>query len=158
MGVRDRQRHVVCAASDFPSGTQRSVRVGSRAVAIFNVDGRFYALRDVCPHQGAALSAGAVVSEVDADLPGDYRFDSSHKCVKCPWHGWEYDLKTGHSYYDPAHDRVRAFSVAIESAGPEACAARPPTETDDAGGRVRGPYQAETVEVRTEAAYVVLYL
>jgi 3-phenylpropionate/trans-cinnamate dioxygenase ferredoxin subunit len=134
---RQARRHVVGPIDRFPTGTQRRVMVGVRAIAVFNVDGRFYALRDACPHQGAALSSGVIVSELSAGGPGDYRFDRGRKCVKCPWHGWEYDLETGRSYYDPEHDRVRAYAVEVESCG---------------------SYTAETVQVTTENAQVVLYL
>jgi nitrite reductase/ring-hydroxylating ferredoxin subunit len=144
------QRHVIGPISQFPPGTKRQVMVGTRAVAVFNVDGRLYALRDQCPHQGASLSAGTLVSEIRAELPGHYRFDPSHKCIRCPWHGWEYDLETGQSYYDPEHDRVRAFEIVVESS--ETCQhAAPP-------GRQPGPFTAETVRVASEDDHVVLYV
>jgi 3-phenylpropionate/trans-cinnamate dioxygenase ferredoxin subunit len=104
-------RHVVGPARDFPPGTRRSVKVGGRAIAIFNVRGRFFAVKDVCPHQGAPLSQGVLVGELTACRPGEYAFDAEHPHIRCPWHGWEYDLTTGHSTYDPEHDRVRAYRV-----------------------------------------------
>jgi 3-phenylpropionate/trans-cinnamate dioxygenase ferredoxin subunit len=131
---------------------------GIRAIAIFNVEGRFYALRDACPHQGAALSSGTVVSEIVATQPGAYRFDPNHKCVKCPWHGWEYDLETGRSYYDPRGDRVRSYDVAVEAGAPAGECITPASGTSGAVGRVPGPFTAEAVYVTTEADDVVLYV
>jgi 3-phenylpropionate/trans-cinnamate dioxygenase ferredoxin subunit len=148
------RRHPICRLADFPAGSQRQVQVGSRAVAVFHLDDRFYALRDACPHQGAALSAGTVVSELRASAPGEYRFDAERKCVRCPWHGWEYDLESGHSYYDPAHDRVRAYAVAVE---PDAASRAPCRGALADRAPVRGPYTAEPVEIALEDSMVVLY-
>ena len=117
-------------------------------MAVFNAAGRFYAVRDVCPHQGAALSQGVLVGELTACRPGEYSFHPERPHVKCPWHGWEYDLATGQSTYDPAHDRVRAYDVSVEP-GADVVAA-----TD--GGRVPGPYRVETLAISVEDDYVVI--
>jgi 3-phenylpropionate/trans-cinnamate dioxygenase ferredoxin subunit len=136
-------RHVIGPVSSLPPGTQRRVEVGGRAVAIYNVGGRYYALRDVCPHQGAPLSAGIVVGSLRAQQAGAYELDSSCKHVRCPWHGWEYDLATGQSWFDPVRDRVRAYSVTVE----------PGTEV---AGMAPGPYVAETVKISVDDDYVVI--
>jgi 3-phenylpropionate/trans-cinnamate dioxygenase ferredoxin subunit len=108
-------RHIVGRVATIPPGAQKRAVVEGRAIAIFNVSGTFYALRDICPHQGAPLSAGVVVSRLTATEPGRYDFDPMRKLVKCPRHGFEYDLATGESWYDPEHDVVRAFEVTIEA-------------------------------------------
>lgn len=138
-------KFVVAPVSEIPPGTRRSVKIGGRAVAVFNAAGRFYAVRDVCPHQGAPLSRGVLVGELTACRPGEYSFDAGRPHVKCPWHGWEYDLATGQSAYDPAHDRVRSYDVSVEAG-----------ETVLEGGRVAGPYTVETLTVVVEDDYVVI--
>jgi nitrite reductase/ring-hydroxylating ferredoxin subunit len=117
-------------------------------VAVFNVDGNFFALRDVCPHQGAALSAGQVVHCVQARKPGCYEWDPSTPFLRCPWHGWEYDLRTGQSWSGPS--RVRSFPVSVQSGDVLAGA------MIDGSDRVPGPYVAETIVVSVENDYVVL--
>lgn len=141
-------KFVVGTVEEMPPGTRRSVKVGGRAIAVFNVDGRFYAVRDVCPHQGGPLSKGVIVGELTACRPGEYSFDADRPHIKCPWHGWEYDLDTGQSTYDPAHDRVRSYEVSV-AAGAEVMAA---SET----GRVPGPYRVETLSISVEDDYVVV--
>jgi 3-phenylpropionate/trans-cinnamate dioxygenase ferredoxin subunit len=64
--------------------------------------------------------------------------------VRCGWHGWEYDLRTGQSSYDPEHDRVRAYEVSVEHGDALADGRRP------------GPYVAETVPISIEDDYVVV--
>ncbi len=137
-------RVVVGSLDTMPPGTQHRVEAAGRAIAIFNVAGKLYALRDTCPHQGAPLSAGVVVGEVAAERPGAYEFCSGRH-IRCPWHGWEYDLATGQSYHDPAHSRVRAYDVSVE-AGAEVMA----------GALERGPYVAETVPISVDGEYVVV--
>jgi 3-phenylpropionate/trans-cinnamate dioxygenase ferredoxin subunit len=143
-------RHVVCTLAELPPGTQRQVKVAGRAIAIFNVDGKLYGLRDVCPHRGAQLSGGIVVGAISAASPGCYEFDNSRKLVKCPWHRWEFDLATGQSWLDPEHERVRPYSVSVASGA-----------TFAGGGDTEqlptaGPYTAETVRVSVEDDYVVV--
>jgi nitrite reductase (NADH) small subunit len=67
------------ALADCPPGAALECVVQGRIVAIFNVDGRLYALDGVCPHQGGPLGRGQL----------------SGCIVTCPWHGWQFDVRTG---------------------------------------------------------------
>ncbi|GAA1852824.1 Rieske (2Fe-2S) protein [Pseudonocardia ailaonensis] len=138
--------------SDIPVGKHRLVQVGGRAIGIYNVGGTFRALADRCPHQGASLCGGEVVSSIEADAPGEFRFDPNRKFVTCPWHGWEFELETGQSWFDPELTRARRFNVAVEH-GEQIVSA---LHGDPAQGRVRGPYVAEVVQVDTDDDYVVV--
>jgi nitrite reductase/ring-hydroxylating ferredoxin subunit len=141
---------IVGPVDSLPPGTARRVEVGGRSIAVFNAGGDFFALRDVCPHQGACLSKGLVVEAVTSERPGHYAFDPSRRLVRCPWHGWEYELATGRSWFDPAHNRVRAYPVSVQS-GASVLAA-------PAGERVPGPYAVETFAIAVENDYVVVEL
>jgi len=141
-------RFVVCPARSLPPGSRRRVEVGGRGVAVFNVAGRYFAVRDICPHQGAPLSGGQVVHSVAADGPGCYRWDPASAFIRCPWHGWEYDLATGQSWSGPS--RVRTFPVSIEAGGELACIPQLPP------ARRPGPYVAETIPVSLDGDHVVI--
>jgi 3-phenylpropionate/trans-cinnamate dioxygenase ferredoxin subunit len=136
-------KHIVGPVESIPPGAHRHVEVGGRGIAIFNVAGCFYGLRDVCPHQGARLSGGVVVESVEADEPGRYRVDKGRPFVRCPWHGWEYELATGRSWFDPAHNRVKNYDVSVAQGG-------------ELLERTPGPYTAETVQISIEADYIVV--
>jgi 3-phenylpropionate/trans-cinnamate dioxygenase ferredoxin subunit len=140
-------KFVVAAVESFPPGTTKRVEIGGRGIAVFNADGTFYAVRDVCPHQGARLSAGQIVGWIRAKQPGCYQFDTERKFVRCPWHGWEYDLATGQSWYNPRRDRIRAYEVSVES-GEKVVA--------DADELVPGPHVVETIAISVENDYVVV--
>jgi nitrite reductase/ring-hydroxylating ferredoxin subunit len=69
----------VAQTSEIPVGQGKTVEVDGKRVAIFNVDGAFYAIDDTCAHQGGPLGEG----ELDGNI------------VTCPWHAWMYDVTTG---------------------------------------------------------------
>ena len=75
------QRVQVANASEIPVGARKLVTAGGVQVALFNVEGVIYAVNNHCPHRGGPLIRG------HADGLG----------IKCPMHGWRYDLRTGAS-------------------------------------------------------------
>ena len=107
-------RHVVARLDDFPYGDRRIVRVDGRSIGVINVGGRFYALRNSCPHHGAPLCEG-VVKGTMADTPvHEYAYIRHNEFITCPWHGYEFELATGRSIVDPQKTRVRTYEVAVE--------------------------------------------
>jgi nitrite reductase/ring-hydroxylating ferredoxin subunit len=76
---------VVALVEDVPPGTGRAVEVEGRAVALFNIDGSFYAIDGTCLHRGGPVGEG----------------DLEETIVTCPWHGWQYDVTTGRNVMDP---------------------------------------------------------
>ncbi|HEV3001449.1 MAG TPA: Rieske (2Fe-2S) protein [Solirubrobacteraceae bacterium] len=107
-------RHVVCRADELPPGGVREVEVGGRSIGVLNVDGTLYALRNVCPHQGAPLCRGTVGGTMLPSRPQEWVYGRDGQVLRCPWHGWEFDLTTGRSLIDPARVRVKAYPVAVE--------------------------------------------
>lgn len=73
--------------------------VGTEPVAVWNVDGRLYAVSDICPHRGQVLSEGGVRRDGDASAPR----------VVCPGHGWQFNLSSGQSTASP--DTIRVFEI-----------------------------------------------
>jgi nitrite reductase/ring-hydroxylating ferredoxin subunit len=133
-------RHVVAAVADFPPGTRRLVTINDRAIVVFNIDGGYFGLFDRCPHNGGSLSQGVITGLLQSAEPGAYAYTRQGEIIRCPWHGWEFDIKSGQSFCRAIRARARPFPVKVE-AGSEI---------------VEGPYKAETVEVRVEDSYVVI--
>jgi nitrite reductase/ring-hydroxylating ferredoxin subunit len=156
-------RYIVGRASDIGEGESVIVTVNGRSIGIFRIDGEFHALLNRCPHAGGELCKGVVVGTLEASRPGVYTFDNSRKLLSCPWHGWEFDIKTGQSYFDPVRTRVRTYPVAVEDGTAVASAlerediglAAPSTPV---GARVEGPYVAETFPIVVEDDYLVVDL
>jgi nitrite reductase/ring-hydroxylating ferredoxin subunit len=133
-------RHVVAPVSEIPPGARKLVEVRGRPIAIFNLEGEFFGLLNRCPHQGGSLCDGILTGLLESPQPGKYHYSRKGEILRCPWHGWEFDIRTGQSYCDPERIRARSYPVEVE-----------PGKTV-----VEGPYVAETVPVRVEEDYVVI--
>ena len=133
-------KHVVAAVGDIPPGTRRLAQVNGRAIVVFNLGGEFFALNNRCPHRGGSLCQGRQTGLVGSDGPGNYRYSRPGEIIRCPWHGWEFDIRTGQSWCDPTRVRARPYAVSVQ----------PGTRL------VAGPYVAETVPVSVENDYVVV--
>lgn len=107
-------RHVVCRLSELPPGQRRIITVGRRSIGVLNVAGALYALRNRCPHQGAPLCLGRVGGTTVAGRPYDCTYGRENEIIKCPWHGWEFELATGRSVFNPHRVRVRTYDVTVE--------------------------------------------
>ena len=133
-------RHVVAPVEDIPPGHRKLVDVNGRAVVVFNLGGEFFALNNRCPHKGGSLCEGKQTGLVQSSEPGEYRYSRRGEIIRCPWHSWEFDIRTGKSWCDPERVRARNFPVRVEP-----------------GAKlVEGPYTAETFPVAVENDYVVV--
>ena len=75
-----------------------------------------FAVRDTCPHQGAALSNGSVAGNVLPCQVGEtQQYAGDGEILRCPWHGWQFELRTGRSLVDPEHTRIRSYPVRVEN-------------------------------------------
>ena len=143
-------RYVIAPVSEIPPGQRKIVSIAGRAVGIFNIGGEFYALRNRCPHQGGPLCEGRVSGAVRSSVPGEYDYSDTRKMLRCPWHGWEFDLRTGQSWFDPNRVRVRAYDVSVEP-GAAIVQTEAPSATYE-----KGPYIAETYPVSIEEQHIVV--
>ncbi|WP_424811704.1 Rieske (2Fe-2S) protein [Roseococcus sp. YIM B11640] len=130
-------RHVVAPVAEIAPGERRLVELDGKRIVLFNLEGEFFALSDRCPHQGGPLSKGPVMGLVQSACPGEYSYDREGEIVRCPWHAWEFDIRTGKSRFDPRRMKVRAFPACVEKG--EAL-----------------ELQAETFPVSVEQEYVVV--
>lgn len=85
----------VAAASEVPPGERKIVDVDGKSVGLFNVGGRYVAVRNLCPHELAPVCRGRVSGTTVASEPGQFRWGREGEILSCPWHGWEFDLLTG---------------------------------------------------------------
>lgn len=88
----------VASLKDVPVGKSLCVETNGRRIAIFNVSGTIFAIDDECTHASGPLSEGEV----------------NEAKVTCPWHGAEFDLKTGEALAAPAFEGVKAYKVHLE--------------------------------------------
>lgn len=87
----------VTAVEDFPSGSFRLVTANGIAILVFNLNGRYYAVDNVCTHEYAQLCEGR--------LEGDH--------IICPLHGAHFSVMTGEALTAPAYENLRTFPVRV---------------------------------------------
>jgi 3-phenylpropionate/trans-cinnamate dioxygenase ferredoxin subunit len=142
--------YIVATVDEIPPGGRKIVEVAGRSLGIFNVAGEYYALRNRCPHQGGPLCTGVLTGFVESSAPGVYRYTRSGEILRCPWHGWEFDVTTGQSWFDPSGMRVRRYPVRIAAGDAVG------NQKTACGGLRPGPYVAETYPVSVERQYVLV--
>jgi nitrite reductase/ring-hydroxylating ferredoxin subunit len=93
----------VGAIDAFPSGTMVAIAGSRHDVVILRVESRVYAFRNSCPHAAAKICAGRVIPRTSADRPGpgEGEIDVGNPVITCPWHGWEFEPRTGAAIADP---------------------------------------------------------
>ena len=133
-------KHVVAVVTDLPPGSRRLVSVKGRPIVVFNLSGEFFALINQCPHQGAGLCDGEITGLLTSDRPGEFQVSRAGEIIRCPWHGWEFDIRTGQSWCDPSRIRIKPV----------------PVEVAPGTTLAKGPYMAETVPVSVEQDYLVV--
>ncbi len=181
-------RHVVGTVDELLPGTRKIVELEGRSVGVFNVNGEYFALLNRCPHQAGPLCKGNIHGFLRPGAVGEYDYSRPGEIVRCPWHGWEFDVRTGQSWFDPKAVRVRRYEVTVEPGSALAGAGEPavgdvppppsavpgttPAEVAEATARgereaesepgmeglEKGPYVAETFPVVVEQQYVIVQI
>ena len=90
----------VASTADLAPGEAKCVEVAGKKIALFNLEGSFYAIDDTCTHRGGPLSEGEVSGEE----------------ATCPWHGAVYSIKTGAVLGAPAPRGVASYPVRVQGA------------------------------------------
>jgi nitrite reductase (NADH) small subunit len=108
-------RHVIGKLTEFPDDTRRVVEIDGVEVAVFNVGGAFHAMRNACPHKGAPLCTHAPTGMMLESAPDVYEWGREGEVVRCPWHGFEFNLSDGRSVIAPQLKlRARVYKVDVE--------------------------------------------
>ena len=135
-------KYVVAAANEILPGQRKLVNVRGRPILIFNLDGDYFGILDRCPHQGASLCKGQLVGLVESDRPGQYNFTRSNEIIRCAWHGWEFDIRTGKSRCEPEKIKATQYNI----------------DTKTGSEVIEEAYETETFDVAIEDNYVVVHL
>jgi 3-phenylpropionate/trans-cinnamate dioxygenase ferredoxin subunit len=98
------------------------------------------------------LCEGVLSGFVQSNEPGEYTYVRRGEIIRCPWHQWEFDVRTGQSWFDPVKTRVRSYEARVE---PGSALSEGGSELEEAGLE-QGPYTAETYSVSLDKQYVVL--
>ncbi len=108
-------RRLVCRLNEVASGVMKPFAVGRGTILVTRLPaGEIKAVGARCPHQGANLEHGCLTGYVTSDCPNALRVERPGQILRCPWHGFEFDLSDGRSVADPEKLRLRQFDVEVE--------------------------------------------
>jgi len=101
--------------SEFKDGDRRIVFVGDREIGVFKEEGQYYAYSNICLHQGGPACEGLIIAKVEERIMPDKTsrglyFSDTERHFVCPWHGYEYDIKTGEFVGDRKRGRPDALA------------------------------------------------
>ncbi len=89
----------VCTVDEVKEGDGKTVSLGNKLIALFRVEGKFFAIDDVCPHMGASLSGGYLENNI----------------VTCPWHAWRFRITDG-TWADNPRIKIGCYAVRVVGA------------------------------------------
>lgn len=107
----------VADAADVEEGRFLVVTVGNVELGVTRVGDRYYAVRNICPHQSAPICLGKVMAAPLPSDPDDVRFDRSRPVLVCQRHQWEFSLESGEVLFTSAKGRLRTYRVAVRDGG-----------------------------------------
>jgi nitrite reductase/ring-hydroxylating ferredoxin subunit len=105
----------VGAAEEFPLGEFKIVEIRGKSIGVLNAtNGRWYAVRNICPHRRAPVCFGSVSGTYLPSDPDVFEWGLDGQVLRCPWHSYEYDLDTGRPLFMNVKERLIRYEVLIE--------------------------------------------
>jgi nitrite reductase (NADH) small subunit len=96
--------HLVARLDDLAADRGFVVEIGGRRIGLFRIGDDVFGLHGVCPHQGGPVGSGGIFPNVCGTVENERLrewHDGENAVVACPWHGWEFDIRTGRCLGDP---------------------------------------------------------
>lgn len=94
-------RHEVTSVDNLDAGERIIVEIDGVEIAVFCIDGEYYAVANYCVHQSGPLCTGELTGHVTiADDGWDWKYADTEQMISCPWHGWKFDVTTGNNLQD----------------------------------------------------------
>ncbi|MBT2276315.1 Rieske (2Fe-2S) protein [Rhodococcus qingshengii] len=109
------REHVVATVSEIEPGDHKVVPIGKHGVGVYNVNGKFYAIANYCPHEGGPLCSGRTRGQavVDESQAGGQSETRPGEFIYCPWHQWGFELATGTTAVKPEWS-IRTYPVRVD--------------------------------------------
>lgn len=106
----------VGSADEFPIDTLRIVNAGSREIGVVRrADGSVNAVRNWCPHKGAEVCKTKMTGTMLPGPPGTLEWGHEGQIIRCPWHGFEFDIRDGTRPYSDSKMRLRVYPARIDN-------------------------------------------
>lgn len=107
-------KQFVGKTGDFPNNKSKKIKVGKKNLLIWKRDRLFFATSEECPHQGASLSTVELTGTMLPSKPKELVYGLEGTIIQCPWHAWEFDVKTGKKIYGGDPRCLLTYEVTVE--------------------------------------------
>jgi nitrite reductase/ring-hydroxylating ferredoxin subunit len=108
------EKTFACQEEDVIAGNPKIVMIRTLSVGLFRLGSEIHALLNVCPHKGAPLCEGPQCGTTASTEGADFIDVRDNEIVRCAWHGWEFDIRSGAHLVDPTV-KARVFPVTVEA-------------------------------------------
>jgi nitrite reductase (NADH) small subunit len=106
--------HRVGSVDDVRQEGCRVMDLDGRPVGVISLDDDFFAIYDRCPHMGASMCKGTVSGTFVPAQAHQLVYGRHDRVIRCPWHGWEFDLETGRSLLEPERFGLKVYRVTVD--------------------------------------------
>lgn len=107
-------KYKIGIAGDFYKKGCHLVEVKGRKLGIYKIDDRFYAVLNACPHKGAPLCMGSSDGTMLPSKPNEFKYGLENQVIRCPWHGYEFDITTGEAIFGTTNKKAPVYPVREE--------------------------------------------
>lgn len=107
-----KQRVFVAQLDELAPGNRKICTVDGKSIGVFNTGAEIVALLNICPHEFAPICLGKLGGTTLPSKPGEFIWGRENEIIRCPWHGWEFDLLTGDCLTDKR--KVKKFKTIIK--------------------------------------------
>ncbi|MEA2445410.1 MAG: hypothetical protein QOJ12_2702 [Thermoleophilales bacterium] len=105
--------HHVGRLADFPDGDMRILDLSGRSIGVYRRGDDLYGILNVCPHRAAPVCRGEIGGTMLPSRPGELEYGMDGLVLRCPWHGWEFDVRSGECLFDVDSRRLKTFAVRV---------------------------------------------
>ena len=101
----------ISALADLGRGDRRLISIEGKSIGVFNTGSQIVAVLNICPHAFAPVCRGKLGGTTLPSEPGQFIWGRDNEILRCPWHGWEFDLHSGQCLTD--RRQLKRFPVVI---------------------------------------------
>ncbi|UTR12058.1 Rieske (2Fe-2S) protein [Evansella sp. LMS18] len=98
----------------FAENECRKIRIGKKKLLVWRTKEGFYATREECPHQGVSFECTKLTGTMMPSNPNEFEYGMDGLVLRCPWHKWEFDVRTGEPLFGTETKTIKTFPVSVE--------------------------------------------
>lgn len=106
---------IACKKDDLKPGEKKLLSVDHKSIVLVRTpDSNYHAVSNICPHEGAKMCDGLVGGTFMSENTGNYDYVKDGEVIRCPWHGYEFDVTSGCSLFEPDKYKIKKYDVSLE--------------------------------------------